>query len=516
MKNILNRLWKYRWHLLIFFSILVHTFITYVINLTRHYSFKSSLLDLGVFVQSIWSFSEYGVPVTSINPPYEVHNWLGFHFSPIVLIISVFDQFFPLDQMLIFLNSFFISIAVVPLFMACKRLGVKENIAYSFTLLYLINPFVIHAAVFDFHELSIAVPFFAVGLLAILEKRFKLLLFSMIVLVLCKEHFGLSVAGFGILWCLYHREWLKGIFLVCLGITAFISIPFYLMPYLNDFGSHPMFTAENDHLQRYSWIGLPWPSMVESLFALIVDKSTLAYVILLLGPFCLTPLLGVIFLIPGGADLAANLLSTNPMPKSVFAYHSGTLIPVFIIAACYAVKNSPRVNSQQIKPTIIASICISVLICYYTFPFGLPKAANIWQINALNLKRPPVIQELKKRFSPGESLSVQANIGAYFAERKQIFPFPKGLDKVDSIILLLEYPFDTIQHTPFEAPYAITEPAQFAGAVKKLLERKDFGIIYFNDGWLIAKRGASSSVSKDAIFERLNAIGFRKYLQIGD
>ena len=146
MKRAIEKLQTLRYPILLLAAVCLFIVTTYCINLTKHYAFKSSLLDLGVFIQAIWSYAEYGTPMTSINPPYIPGNWLGFHFSPLVLILSPLCGFFSPDRCLLFLNSFFISIAAIPIFMTVKRLGMGEAYALLFSVLYLANPFVINAA----------------------------------------------------------------------------------------------------------------------------------------------------------------------------------------------------------------------------------------------------------------------------------------------------------------------------------------------------------------------------------
>ena len=488
-------------------SVFMFIGITYAINVTKHHTFKSSLLDLGVFIQAIWSYGEYGTPMTSINPPYIPGNWLGFHFSPLVLILSPLCDFFSPDKCLLFLNSFFISIAALPFFMTVKRLGMDEAYALLFSLLYLANPFVVNGAVFDFHEIAMAAPLMSLALWAVVAKRFPVLLLCMGFLLLCKEHFGLSVAGFGILWWWVHHDGKRGLVLVVTGITFFAVTMVYLMPLLNHSGSHPMLTAENNHLKRYGWVNLPLPEMIKSLFNLATNSATVSFLILFLMPICLMPLLGMIFLIPGIPDMAANILSSNPMPKSPFSYHSATLIPFMIVASCHAIKKHTINDPALLKRICMLSLILTLVSCYATFPFGLPKSADIWQVSGFKMRQPEMIEEIQDRIGPDDALCVQANIGAFFSERKEIFPFPKGIGRADTILLYIDYPFDKLDHTPFEAPYAIVTPLEFIHAVKEFLNRDTFGIVYFHKGWLIARRDAAATISPETVLNRLEQIG---------
>ena len=83
------------------------------------------------------------------------------------------------------------------------------------------------------------------------------------------------------------------------------------------------------------------------------------------------------------------------------------------------------------------------------------------QVRSLTGRMPDGFTELHRKISPAQSLSVQANVGAHFAERKRIYPFPHLSGDVDAVVLHLENPFSPWDHAPFGNPYGIVAPCRF-------------------------------------------------------
>jgi uncharacterized membrane protein len=74
---------------------LIHAAFTFVYALTRIYSYKASLLDIGLFDQLFWNILRHGTPITTATLPFTPQHWFGFHFSPLLFALVPFYSMWP-------------------------------------------------------------------------------------------------------------------------------------------------------------------------------------------------------------------------------------------------------------------------------------------------------------------------------------------------------------------------------------------------------------------------------------
>lgn len=295
--------------------------------------------------------------------------------------------------------------------------------------------------------MTLAVPFVAISMLAVETKRPCLLFASTFAILVCKEHFGVMVASFGILWYVRNKSWKPALSLVLIGIFHSFIVLGVIMPGLSSTGHHPMIE------DRYGWIGHSMGEILGRLLtdpfsgikALMIDFEGIKYIFFLFAFFCGFPLLAPEFLLPGLADLTANMLSANPMPRSAFAYHSVSLIPVLTTAAVYGVK---RLSLRQTKYTLtelagLAAI-VSFVCAYFLAPLPLPGARNFWAPTCFPSSPDPRVQAIRSLVGDDASVSAQANVGSHFSQRHEIYCYPNMVGGVDAIILRLESPTENI------------------------------------------------------------------------
>lgn len=291
-------------------------------------------------------------------------------------------------------------------------------------------------------------------------------------LLTVQEHIGPLVAGLGLLWGLRNSSWRVGLFFALLGIGHTLVVLGIIMPALSPTHSHPMFNAGLGQLSRYGWMGAslgeiaayPFFHPGDFLKTVLIDFGGAAYLIGLLFSVFLLPLAGITFLLPGIADLAA-----------------------------------------------VISVCLG----YALAPLPLPGAANLWAAKHYPWTPEPALADVRSVISGNDSLSVQANVGAYFSQRKAIYQFPAGLGKADAIVLHLGNP--TWKSGPVEAD-EVALPAHhlqmnteaYLGTIEALLEDADYGVLLWKNSWVVLGRGypAAHPAVRAEIRERL--IGLRK------
>ena len=511
---------KNRWRWLLVIVILVHFAVILMLGLSRYWGYMSSINDLGQFDQAIWG-GLHGEPFLNTSHFNQQINWLGFHFHPVLFLFTPLYAIIPSATWLTIAQALALSLAAWPIFLLASRVCLSERAGLLWAVAYLLNPFLLNAAAWDFHPITLTVPFVAISMLAIETKRPYLLFASICVILLCKEHFGVMAVGFGILWYIRNKSWKPALGLILIGIMHSLIVLGVIMPALSPTGNHPMLAG------RYSWLGHSMGEIIGRLFTdpfsiikvIMIDYKGIIYILFLLAFFCGFPLLAPAFLLPGLADLAANMLSAVSMPRSLVGYHSVTLIPLLATAAIYGVK---RLSLWQTRYTLTQLTGLAVIASFvggYVFaPLPLPGAYNFWA-PAHFLSRPdPRVQMIRSLVGDNASVSGQANVGSHFSQRHEIYRYPNMVGQVDAIILRLESPTKNINNLPAELmenrryylqmldSHLNMDRTEYIASIRSLLSDNKYGVLLWDDPWLVLAQGASSHGLEQKLEQKLNRL----------
>jgi len=416
-------------------------------------------------------------------------------------------------------QSLALSIAAWPIFESAKHLFKERKLALAWAAIYLFNPFIINAANWDFHPITISVPFISLGLLAVFKNNYKLLIFSTVFILLCKEHLGIMIAGFGVLWWIKNKNWKQSITLILIGLSHFYIVMKIIMPLFSPTGQHLMINEGSD-FGRYSWLGssieeVIWFILSEPIFVLktiFIKFDGLFYLFLLLFPLLGSPLLNILLIIPGFGDLAANMMAEITLPRSIISYHSASLIPVLVIAGMEGITKIVKIFKKISLNKIIKIILFTSIISgYFLSSTGLPGALNFWKPNNFINLPDQRVNEIEEIIGKKSSISVQANVGPHFSQRKEIYTYPNKISDVDAIILKLESPTKNINNyfdnEKKKRQFSLRmldshlqmDRIQYLDSIEKLLDDEKFSIIYWDNPWLVLKKGKKNSIDIERI-----------------
>jgi len=223
-KKFNSKLWFY---LLIISTLLFLGWYSYIC-FKRHWAFQSHVLDLGIFTQlayngSIGKFFEF-----TIKPEYT--NFLGYHFSPILIILSVAYLIFPSIETVLAVQTLVLGLAAIPLYLLSYRILKSKIIAFGICFAYLAHPFVAQTVMFDFHEVSIE-PFIIFTMFYFLSKRANFLYWSFFCLaLLCKEDVCLFLIPVGLFLIFNEKEFKLGLFTILFSVIYAVVVFKLLMP----------------------------------------------------------------------------------------------------------------------------------------------------------------------------------------------------------------------------------------------------------------------------------------------
>jgi hypothetical protein len=290
------------------------------------------------------------------------------------------------------------------------------------------------------------------------------------------------------------------------------------MPSFSPASQHLMLTSEMGQLSRYSWLGGSLEEIainfitnpLETVRHALFTMDGLEYLYLLLVPLLFLPVFGIEFLLPGAGDLFANLLSANPMPRSIFAYHSATLVPVLIVGAIYGGRRISRWISMftPVRQATVA-LAVTLLLGWLFFPFfSLPGGYYFWepkQVIAFSDVDYAIIREL---VPPEMSLSVQANVGAHFTQRHEVYVYPAQAGNVDVIVLRLDSPTllprgRNLGRIASLAHHLQMDPVDYLDSIRRLLNQKTYSVKIWHDPWLIFMKGDKTPQNFDDIINKI-------------
>ncbi|MBW2740376.1 MAG: DUF2079 domain-containing protein, partial [Deltaproteobacteria bacterium] len=113
----------------------------------NHYS---AFLDLGVFDQAVWGVLN-GESLLNTSLFNRQINWLGFHFHPVVFLFTPLYAMIPDVTWLTIAQALALSLTAWPIFLLASRVSLSEKAGLLWAVAYLLNPFLLNAAAWDFH-----------------------------------------------------------------------------------------------------------------------------------------------------------------------------------------------------------------------------------------------------------------------------------------------------------------------------------------------------------------------------
>lgn len=499
-----------------------HFTVLLAMGLFRHWGNMSSLNDLGVFDQIVWKTLHGQWIIDNSNFPGQPMNWLGGHFNVVLLLFVPLYAIWPAAEWFAIAQAISLSAAAWPIFLLASKVHGSERTGLLWAAVYLFNPFLLSAAAWDFHPVTLAVPLIATALLAVEKKDFRLLVICCLCMLLVQVQFGLTVAGFGALWGIKHRSWKGGLILSGAGLLHTVLVLGVFVPALSPSGTHIMITDPTGTGQnsRYGWLGGSLYEIFGNIFlhpwwllkTVVSMDRTISYLMLLSLPFLGLFFAAPVWLLPAFADLAANTLSANPMPRGIISYHSVTLVPLLTVASIYGARRFTPLLAKGLIITPAKLVLLLTLGLSYAFaPLPLPGAANLWRPLQWLQCPDPALQQIRMLVANSTSMSVQANAGAHFSQHQQVFRYPYKVDEADTIILWLDTPTGNIlPHNSHMigtlAHHLQMNPAEYLASIECLLRDPGYKVMMWQNPWLVINRGAGDEHTNQSVQRRIEAL----------
>lgn len=472
--------------------------------LTRLYSFRSSMLDIGSYMQVLHNIETRGQMLSTLTLLQSEQPWLGFHFTPLLYALAPFTKWIPAHWLLNALGAAAISLAAIPIYLSACALGVASSAACLIALAYLFNPFTLNAAIWGFQETHLATLWMAITLWAVITHRFRWLLAGACLLLLTKEHYGASVAALGICWWQRHKD-RRGLLLAGAGGTALTFIVGIAMPYLRHDSAHPLMDPLSD-FDRFGWIFAPsqWAEIVP-----VILKQDLKYVTLLFASLGFLPVGGICWLLAGISDLGVNMLSlADNMARTPLSYYSVALMPVLAVAASDGYLRMQKITLSK-APYAVPVALAALLYLYYSI-LPLPLANDSLEMPgepqmALTDDDAAAIAHIRALLPRDANIAASDPVGAFFTAHDKLYIFPNPAtppEKFDYVVLRLD--IACVKHPCIIAPYGALP---LLAETKKLLTNPSWKIVLWQKPWLVlSQTGNEMNGARKEVIETYNRV----------
>ncbi|MCY0991369.1 DUF2079 domain-containing protein [Nannocystis sp. ILAH1] len=405
------------------------------LGVVRHHALVSNIHDLGIFENVLWRSLHGDLLATSLFPDDTFNSQ---HFAPLLLALVPFYAVSPRAETLIVVQVLWLCSAALPLYLFSRRRSGSLALAFAVTLAFLVSPLVHASALWDFHDLTLAVPLVLWALWAHDGDRRLGLALAVAALLLVREEMGLVVAAFGLFAALDARP-RRGLVLLALGLAWFALVARVFAPGTG-VGAHA------DGLRGNLAEATGYRDLALALFANplrlpleLLRPDKFGYLLCLGAPLLLLPACAgrlLVLLLPGAAIF---VLSGNQYVADPYFHYSAFSLPAVFAAAAVGAANLQQRLGRPLALELAAGIVVAALA--FGWSFGLPGGSFRagfhpvpTALTEAERERHAWLTELARTLPADACVAATGDVGAHLAARRCFAWFPARLD-VDYLVL---------------------------------------------------------------------------------
>jgi len=392
----------------------VYALVMGFIVVTRHVALRTHALDLGYYVQVVWNIAAgHGAYVTFPT----MHAW-GDHLSPVLYLLAPLALAASGAIELLLVQTLVLAAGALAVFgYAARRLGTVPATG-GLALLFIVNPSLHGINIRDIHPQAFAITLLVAAALAFDARRYAWCAIALALTLACREDAAIAVCGFGIWLAAARGRWRLGAAVAVASVLLLAIDLKYVMPV---FRGEPY-----PHLHRHAYLG---SSLGEILLNMVLRPwrwvgvafapGRLLYLLLMLLPLGLLPLLASRPLAAAAPALALNLLSIDPVLVNFRSQYQAFVLPFLMLAA---VDGYARIREWPRAPALLGlGLFASVLLT--------ARTANDLMVTRWRLDEGQRAAHALMRRIPGEAVvSANERLAPHLATRRQIFIYPTGIE----------------------------------------------------------------------------------------
>jgi uncharacterized membrane protein len=373
-----------------------------VLAIVRHNNYGSFGYDLGINDQTVWRYSTFQPPITTIDP-LPTQTKLATHVELVYAVISPFYWIWSSPIMLILVRNAWFCFSGVAVYLLARKKGINVFVGSSLVFAYLGFYGVQSAIWFDVHSASFATAFLMWFIYFLdIKKKIPAIIFFFLAIT-AKENIALLTFLTSLVFFIRQRTKLLAFFMIA-------SIAYLLFIFL-------IFFPQIEHVK---YLYAAQNGTINSLSPLDLFKSSeniQVYLYSLLS-FGFLPLLSPLSLLPALGDLATYFMfgSNLPAAQGLFGHYRITLTPFLIWSTILAIGRFKKLNKWYIGLYLI----ISTMFIQYALHLPLSYLAKQWF-----WAQPPAVKTINtviNNYLPqNASVVSQNNIIPHIAHRDKIY-----------------------------------------------------------------------------------------------
>lgn len=461
------------------------------LGIVRYESYNSSAYDLGIMIQVIWNTAHGHFLQDSINMGFPMTRFWMAHWEFIFIIIAFIYRLISHPYVIIILQTAVIGLGAVPLYWLGKEHIHDKSTAVTFAFGYLMYPAIQNANLADVHGVVFAASLLIYTFYFMTKKNYKLFYLFGFLSLICREDVALILLMMGLYLFIVQKDKKRGL------TTAIISGVYFLIWF--------------QRMKIRSILGLPefeimpgaethwshWGNLRDNplyFFEFFARKYNIWYFVFIFAPVVFISFIEWKILLIAAPIFLINLVSNYYYTHDVEHYYSATIAPFVFISAIYATakiheffrkKFKGRFKERSVRENVLSTISSLVFVLAIVFFFVKSNALDVRKWKVTDHHR--VINTVIKKIPKDASLTAENRLVLHSAERREIYVFNDNIGKVDYILWDFYAPsVRIVNRSTFDSPNFWPD----CDSIRDVLKRKDYGIIEYDDGVCLFKKGA--------------------------
>ena len=397
------------------------------LSVLQHRAFWTGRFDVGNLVQAVWT-TAHGHPLEVTDLQGRQISRLGAHFDPIVAALAPLWWVWPDPSLLLVVQAVAVALGAPAVFLLGRRHLASDWAGLAFALVYLLYPPTQWLVVADFHPVAFATPLLLWAFWFLDGGR--LVPFALVAVAACltKEQIGLVVAGMGLWYALRPGCRLVGLTIAGIGSTVSAIAIAVIVPHFAPGGASPF-------AGRYAGVGGSPGGIVETalrdpgtILAAVSEGRDGGFLVDLLAPLALLPLLSPAALLAAAPEVALDLLSSTRTQTSIHFHYAAGAIPALMVAAVFGAARLRRIApvvAPGLDRLVVVVVVVSGLLLgpLPTWRF-VPGGAELGAREHLVGRHADASAEIVGLVPPGAVVSATNTLGAHLSARRRVLSFP--------------------------------------------------------------------------------------------
>ncbi len=399
-------------------------------SLARHWRLETETYDLGNVEQATWNTLHGRFFRMTTDPEYEMnlqhgtrfpelpdHRW-AFHVEPILLALLPLYAAHPRPETLLAIQTLLLAAGAIPAYVAAREMLGRRAAGVAFAGLYLLNPNLHRANLFDVHPLVFATPFL-LGAFALARTGRPGSAFACALAALaCREDVAPAVGILGLIWIVGGPRRLGLATVIAAAIWGALVFG-WIMPHVNPQGSifAKRFVLASGPRDLMRMI-VTQPGVV---LWFLTRPARLAYEAYLLLPFAFLPLGGPHLLLLAAPNFATIVFSAHDesgLLRGLYHYHA-VLVPGMLLGAAWALARMGRRADPARRERLRQAAMVAMV--FLTVATGIAWKDPAWARPGLDRSRLAVVHRARRLIPPDASVAASYVLGPHVARRRNLY-----------------------------------------------------------------------------------------------